>query len=86
MAEQNEFVGLHEVAAVVVNLGGRGAQIVEHQHLGRDPLGIEANTNGIGAQGGDDQPRGIERLVPAQCDDRIGGCPKKRNQKPEQDA
>ncbi len=73
MAEQDELVGLHEIATVVVNLCGRGAQIVEHQHLGRDPLGIEAHADGIGAQGSHDQPGGIESLAPAQGNDRVGG-------------
>ncbi len=73
MAEQDELVGPDEIATVVVNLGRRCTQVVQHQRLRGDPLGIEANPDGIGAKRGDDEPRRVERFIAPERNHRIGG-------------
>ncbi len=49
MAEDNPFVRLDEIPAVVVNLARRGAAVVERQHARGDPFGIKPVADGVGA-------------------------------------
>ncbi len=70
MAEDDPFVGLHEVLAVLVDFAGRGAPVVEREHVGGDPFGIEAVADGVGAERGDEDEAGVQRLAALRGDDR----------------
>jgi hypothetical protein len=56
--------------AVFQALGGGGAGIVERENLCGDEFRIEAKGDEIGAERGDDEPDGVERLVAFEGD----GC------------
>src|SRR5205814_805753 len=62
MAEDNPFVGLYEVLAVIVNFARRGAPVVEGEHAGGDPFGIEAVSDGVRAERGDEEVSRVDRL------------------------
>ncbi len=68
VSENDPLVGGNEVAAVVETLGGRGAQGIERQHFGRNETAVEAISDGVGGNGGDDQPEGVDLLAAMQCD------------------
>ena len=68
VAEDDPFIGGHEVVAVVEALGGRGAAVVESQHFRGDEFRIEAVADRVGADGGDDEPDSVQRLAAFECD------------------
>ena len=62
MAKNNPTIGFDEVLAVLVLLARRGTAVIEHEGAGRDPLGVEAVTDGVNAQCGDEEVGGIHFL------------------------
>jgi hypothetical protein len=50
MAEDDPFIRLDKILAVVMDFAGRGAAVVEHQDAGGDPFGIKAVADGVAAQ------------------------------------
>src|SRR5207249_10778085 len=80
VAVEYPLIGGHVVAAVREPLGGRGAAVVEGEHARGDLLRIEAIADDVGADGRDEQPRGVDSLSAregeygeaerAQCGDR----------------
>src|SRR2546422_587990 len=68
VAEENPFVGGHEVAAIVVAFAGSGARIVERKNFGRDKSGIEPIGHQITAHRRHNKPGGVERLAAMQRD------------------
>ena len=65
MAEDDPFVRLDEIPAVVVDHARRGAAVVERQHARGNPFGVKPVADGVGADRGDENIGGIDRLAPA---------------------
>ena len=53
MTEDDPFVGLNEVLAVIMNFAGGGASSVNPKGVNREPFRIKAVADGIGAKGRD---------------------------------
>ena len=68
MADQNPLVRGNKIFSVFEALGGRGAGVVDGQNFGGDECGVEAIGDGVGGDGGDDEPHGVERLAPLKRD------------------
>ena len=68
MADQNPFIGGHEIAAVFQAFGGRGAAVVQRQNFRGDEIGIEAIRDEIRTDRGDDKPHRVERLAAFESD------------------
>ena len=63
MTEDDPFICLHEVAAVIVDFAGSGAPIVEGEDLRGDPLRVETITDGIGAKRCDEDVSGTDAFA-----------------------
>ena len=83
MAEQHPAVGRHEVVAVVEPLGGRRALRVETKDFVGEELRIEPVGDDVGTDGGDQQPRGIDRLTADEGEHPERGRAEQRNQGPD---
>jgi len=68
VAEENPFVGGHEVAAVVMALAGRGAGVVEGENFGGHEGGIEPVRHQIAAHCSHNEPGSVERFAAMQRD------------------
>ncbi len=68
VSEDDPLVGGKEVAAVFETLGGRSAQGIERQHFGGNKTAVEAISDGVGGDGGDDQPQGVDLFAAMQGD------------------
>ena len=85
VSEDNPFIRLDKVLAVVVNFAGRGAAVVEHQDARRNPFGIEAVADGVAAT---TPPAGYRMELissprrKARCKGRVGPCAKQRDEQP----
>ena len=72
MAEHDPLVGGHEVATVGESFRGRLPLVVEREDFRGDEGAVEAIRDGVGADGGDEQPRRADRLAarerePGEC-------------------
>ena len=83
MAEDDPFVRLYKILAVVVNLARRGAAVVERQHARGNPFGVKPVADGIGADRGDENIGGINRFAPAKRQRGIRGRASQGEQEPE---
>src|SRR5262245_47819319 len=82
MAEDNPFVSLHEVFAIIVNFARRGAAIVKSQHMRRNPLGVKPVADRVSAQrSGEDEYR-IDSLSTMQRQSRVGPSAQQSNDYP----
>ena len=68
VAEQDVLVGRHVIEAVVVLDGRRDAVRVEPQHRRGDEQAVEAVGDQVDADGGDDQPDGVDGFAAVQGD------------------
>src|SRR5882724_1324439 len=68
VAEEDPLVRGHKIAAVVVALTGPGTRVIEYENFCGDKGGIEAESDEIAADRGDDKPDGIQRFATMQCD------------------
>ena len=68
VSEDDPLVGRNEVAAVIETLRRRSAQRIERQQFGRDKTAVEAVSDGVGGDGGYDQPQGVDLLAAMQRD------------------
>ena len=59
VAEDDPFIGGLEIVAVAQTLGGGGALVVEDHHSRGDEFCVEAESDGVGAGGGHDQPDAV---------------------------
>jgi len=83
MAEDNPFVCFHEVLPVIVNFARRGAPVVEGEHAGGNPFGIEAEPDGVGAERGDEEVSRVDRLAASSGQDDISPRPEQRYGQPD---
>ena len=74
MAEDDPSVGRDEVASVGEAMCGRRAGVVEREDGGADEGAVEAIRDGVGTEGGDEEPRGAHRLAARQGDHAQGRC------------
>ena len=63
VAEQHPAVGGDEIPPVVEPLGGGGPAVVQAEDTGGEEPGIEAVADRVGAEGGREEPGGIDRLA-----------------------
>src|SRR5678815_779163 len=68
MAKQNPLVRRHEVAAVVQPLSRGRALRIQLKHLLGDELRVEAVSDEIRTDRGDDEPRGANRIASRERD------------------
>jgi len=47
MAEDDPLVGFDVIFAVIVDLAWCGAALIQHEHAGRNPLGVKTKTNSV---------------------------------------
>ena len=73
MAEDDPLVRLHVIPAVLVDLAGRGAAVVQREHAGGDPFRVKAVADGVGAKRGGEDVAGIERLGAAGREGEVRG-------------
>jgi hypothetical protein len=66
MSEEDPALGGHEVATVGEPLGGSGPAVVHAEHSIGDESAIETVGQEIGADCGEHQPRGTDRLAPVE--------------------
>ena len=64
VAEEHPAGGRHEVAAVGQPLGRRGPAVVEAEDPVGEEAAVEAEGDEVGADGGEDEPGGADRLAP----------------------
>ena len=83
MAEDDPFVRLHEILAVVVDLARRGAAVVERQHARGNPFGVKPVADGVGADRRDENIGGIDRLAPAKRQRGVSRRAEQGEQEPE---
>ena len=83
MAEDDPFVCLHEIPAVVVNFARRGAAIVQREDTRGDPFRIETETNGVGTEGGDEEVSRVQRFTPPGGEDEVSPRARHRDGQPE---
>ena len=76
----------YEVFAIAASDGGGGAAVVDGEHLGHQPCGVKPIGDGEGADAGDDEPEGVDRLVSLEGGDADGGGSEQGNGEPEEDA
>ena len=74
MAEDNPFVGFHEVFAVIMYFARRGPTVVQREDPRSNPFRVEAKTDGVGAERGGEDVGGVDRLIPPDGEDAIGPC------------
>jgi hypothetical protein len=72
MPENDPPIGFDEILAVIVDFARGRAAIVEGQDLRGDPLRVEAVTDGVGAQRGDEDVGGTDGFVPIGCQRDVG--------------
>ncbi len=60
VAEDDPFIGGFVVVAVAEAFGGGGAVVIEGHDGGGDPAGVDAVGEYVDADGGDDQPHGVD--------------------------
>ncbi len=68
VSEDDPLVGGNEVAAVIETLRRSSAQGIKRQHFGGNETAVKAISDGVGGNGGDDQPQGVDLLTAMQCD------------------
>jgi hypothetical protein len=68
VSEDHPLVGRNEIAAVVETLRRSSAQRIERQHFGRNEAAVEAVSDGVGRNGGNDEPEGVDLLAAMQSD------------------
>src|SRR6185312_6993777 len=68
MAEDHPLVGGHEIAPIFQALSGSGALGIKAKNFRRDKFAVETITQRITAQGGDNDPHGIDSFAAAQSD------------------
>ena len=68
MPEENPLVGRNKVAPVVVNLGRRGAGIIQGQQARRDKRRVQTIRDHVATDCRNDEPSRIQRFATVQCD------------------
>lgn len=63
VADENPFAGGNEIVAVFQTFGWCGAGVVESEDFRSDEFGVEAIGDEVGAERGDDELNGVERLA-----------------------
>src|ERR1700688_984069 len=63
MTKQNPFIGGHEIASVVVALGGSCTRVIQSQQTCGDERGIKTVSNQVTTGGGHHEPGGIQRFA-----------------------
>ena len=82
VAKHDPLVGRDKVASIIQALGGGCACCVQREHLGGDDLAIEAIADEIRADGGGEQPRGVDLLTIRERHGRKGTSAKDGGGKP----
>ena len=58
MTERHPAIGRDEISAVIHDQRGRGALVIQHEHLGREPLAVETVTDRHSRKGRRSRSRG----------------------------
>jgi len=85
MTEQHPAVRGHEVAAVVVAFGRSGSGRIEPEYAVGEELRVKAVGDDVGADGGGQQPRGVDRLTASECEHAERRGAEQRDERPEHD-
>src|SRR5690242_11524174 len=86
MAEENPFVGGHEVAAVVMALAGSGTRVIKRENFGGNESGIEPVRHQIAAHCSHNEPRSVEWFAAMQRDGAERAGTQSCNNNPADDA
>ena len=63
VSEDDPLVRGHEIAAVIETFRRSSAQGIEREHFSGNKTAVEAISDGIGRDRGDDQPQGVDLLA-----------------------
>ena len=82
VAKQHPAVRRHEVVTVIEALGGCGAAGIETKDAVGEKLRVEAVCDSVGADGGNQEPGGADRLAAGERQDAEGGGAECRDESP----
>ncbi len=65
--QENPFVGRHIIPPVIDPLRRRGPPVVQFEHPERQKTAVKPVADQVNADGGHNQPDGVDRLITIQC-------------------
>src|SRR5207244_2463321 len=83
VAEDDPAIRRDEVATVVQALGRSEARVIESEDARRDERAVEAVADGVGAEGGDEQPRRADLFAAREGEESERAGTADRDERPE---
>jgi hypothetical protein len=71
VTEDDPFIRLYEIPAILVDLARRGPPVIEHERAGSDPLGIKSVADGVAAKGSQQNVGGANWLIALESQARV---------------